>query len=279
MGHEPVLQHALGLGEEGRWDDMAALLGDALETDPDDPYLLCWLGVAEREAGRNGSAYEVFKRCVAQDPIDPQLLALAGSGLAAFDDPDAERVLRAAALTGPTIPMARLHYGAFLARAGMFDAGIEQLRAAADLDPEDAATHGELGNAFALKGDWDAAEDAFADALGLAPDDSWTRVLLGLVLVERKDIEGAATVLLEAAAERPDDAEAQVLAALAAGAAGWEAPALEALARTAFSAEPIDSGLYDEVDGALARGPVDARALLVDDLAPSALRERLHQPL
>ena len=42
------------------------------------------LGIAD------GVAYEYFKRCLAENPEDPQLLALAGAGLAAFDDPDAE---------------------------------------------------------------------------------------------------------------------------------------------------------------------------------------------
>jgi Tfp pilus assembly protein PilF len=62
---------------------------------------------------------------------DPQLLALAGAGLAAFDDPEAEPTLRAAALTGPDLAVTRLHYGAYLSREGMFVEALEQLEAAA----------------------------------------------------------------------------------------------------------------------------------------------------
>ncbi|NIP83670.1 MAG: hypothetical protein GWM90_32350, partial [Gemmatimonadetes bacterium] len=44
---DEVLQQALRLGEEGRWDEMATLLGEALQDEPEDAYLLCWSGVAE----------------------------------------------------------------------------------------------------------------------------------------------------------------------------------------------------------------------------------------
>ena len=87
-----MLDEALSLGDQERWEEMADLLASALEIDPDEPYVLCWLGVAERELGNDGSAYEYFRRCVAQEPLDPQLLAVAGSGLAAFDDPEAEHL-------------------------------------------------------------------------------------------------------------------------------------------------------------------------------------------
>ncbi|MGH7506682.1 MAG: tetratricopeptide repeat protein, partial [Longimicrobiales bacterium] len=192
---EALLERALALGDEGRWQEMAELLAGALEDAPDDPYLLCWLGVAERELGNEGAAYDDFKGCLAQDPVDPQLLALAGSGVAAFDDPDAEAALRAAALTGPELPFTRLQYGAYLAREGLFDEAIEHLRAAVSLAPDDPAMHGELGIALALKGDLASAADAMEEALAHAPDDSWTRVLLGLVYVELDRLDSAAEML------------------------------------------------------------------------------------
>src|SRR5690606_15015755 len=135
------------------------------------PYLLCWMGVAEQELGNDGAAYEYFRRCLAEDPVDPHLLALAGSGLAAFDDPDAEAALRAAALTGPDIPMTRLQYGSYLARAGIFPEALEHLRAAVELEPDDPTGHAELGTALALGGDLEAATKELEHTLELAPDD------------------------------------------------------------------------------------------------------------
>jgi tetratricopeptide (TPR) repeat protein len=276
---EQVIEEALSLGDQGRWQEMAELLTRALDDAPDDPYVLCWLGMAERELDNEGRAYELFKQCLASDPIDPHLLAMAGAGLAAFDDPDAEAALRAAALSGPDLPMTRLQYGAYLAREGLFDEALEHLRAALALAPEDPVMHAELGIAHALKGDMTGAADSMESALDAAPDDSWTRLLLGLVYVELGRSDDAATALVQASRERTDDAEAQILGALAASAAGWDDAAEEALARAEFAAEGSDVALIHEAEDRLAAGASASRELLMETLGPSVLHERLIQPL
>lgn len=276
---EQVLQDALALGDDGRWEEMAQLLGSAIEQAPDDPYLLCWLGVAERELDNQGAAYELFKRCLAEDPADPHLLALAGAGLAAFDDPEAEPALRAAALTGPDLPITRLQYGAYLAREGFFEEALEQLRAAAVLAPDDPTMRSELGVAFALKGDLESAAAAMEEALELAPDDSWTRVLLGLVQAEQGELEASAESLVQAARERTEDGEAQVLAALAAASAGWEDAAEDALARAAYAPETVDAQLVQEAEERITAGAAAALAFFKETIAPSVLHDRLVQPL
>ena len=274
-----ILKHALQLGEEERWSEMAEALTTALRDVPDDPYVLCWLGVAERELGRDGVAYEYFKRSWQEEPLDPELLAMVGTGLAAFDDPDAEAALRAAALTGPDVPIARLQYGAYLARNGMFAPALDNLRAAAELDPEDPTVHGELGIAYALMNDFRAAATAMETTLELAPDDSWSRLLLGLVQLENDELETAAEQLIRAAEERPDDAEAQVLAALAAGAAGWDDAAQQIIARVEYATEGYDEEMLDEARERIDEGQQAARELLIESVAPLALRDRLTQPL
>ncbi|CAN5828572.1 hypothetical protein BH23GEM9_BH23GEM9_37380 [soil metagenome] len=279
MDVQETLDAAMQLGEEERFEEMAMLLAEALNDSPDEPYLLGWLGIAERELGNEGAAYEYFKRCVAAEPMDPQLLAIAGAGLAAFDDPEAEPTLRAAALTGPDLAVTRLHYGAYLAREGMFVEALEQLQAAAILEPDDPVVHGELGIAHALKGDLEAAADAMDRALSLAEDDSWTRLLLGLVHTELRRGELAAEALLRAAEERPQDAEAQLLAALAATAVGWDDAAQTALARAEYAQEGTNSALATEVDDRIIAGPEAAEVFLRDTLAPSILHDRLTQPL
>jgi tetratricopeptide (TPR) repeat protein len=279
MDVELVLKQAMELGEEQRFEEMARLLAEALQDETDEPYLLGWLGVAERELGNDGAAYEYFKRCVAAEPVDPQLMALAGAGLAAFDDPEAEPVLRAAALTGPELAITRLQYGAYLAREGMFGEALEQLEAAVRIEPDDPVVHGELGIAHALKGDMESAATAMEHALALAEDDSWTRVLHGLVLFELRRTEESAAQLVRAATERPDDAEAQVLAALSAAAAGWDDAAQDALARAEFAEEGADPALLGEAEDRLAAGGASAATFLRDTVGPSILHDRLTQPL
>lgn len=276
---EAALARALALGEQGEFEEMARQLAAHLEEEPDNPYLLGWLGVAEQELGNDGAAYDRFRACLAQDPLDPLLLAMAGAGLAQFDDPDAESALRAAALTGPDIPTTRLQYGAYLARNGMPDEALEHLRAARKLAPDDPTIRGELGAALAVKEDWSAATEELEAALDIAPDDEWTRVLLGLVHVEAGRLEDGATELLRATQEGADDPEAHLLAALSAAALGWEDAAYAALAHAEQTATGADRALTTEVEDRIASGPDAARELLLGSLAPSALRERLAHPL
>jgi Flp pilus assembly protein TadD len=276
---EAVLREALELGERGQWEGMAALLAETLEDMDDDPYILCWLGVAEGELGNDGAAYEAFRRCVDLDPQDPHVLALAGAGLAQFDDPDAETALRAAALSAPDLPLARLNYGAFLARAGMHDEALEQLRAARELSPDDPVVRAELGAAHLLRGEPEDGLPEFEEALVLAPDDSWTRVLYGLALREAGRDEEGAEELVRAAQEREYDAEAIILGALAAAAHGWEDAAEDLLARSEFVAEGADIKMIEEAEAAIRTEPEAAERLLRSTLGPSALRERLQQPL
>ena len=277
---EAVLQQALQMGEDGRWEEMATLLSEAIdEAEDDDPVLLCWLGVAESELGNDGAAYEAFRRCLDQQPTDPHVLALAGAGLAEFDDPDAETALRAAALSAPDLLMARLNYGAYLSRAGLYDEAFEQLRAARDIAPEDPIVRGELGAAYILKGDREGGAAELEEALTLAPDDSWTRVLHGLVLLELDRVEQGAEELVTAARERDDDPEAMALGALAAAVAGWQDAAEELLARAEYAVEGTDVKMLEEVETAIRGGEESARRMLRGTIGPSALRERLAQPL
>ncbi len=277
---EAVLREALELGERGEWEEMAKLLGDTIEElDDDDPYILCWLGVAEGELGNDGAAYEAFRRCVDQDPQDPHVLALAGAGLAQFDDPDAETALRAAALSAPDLPLARLNYGAYLARAGMHDEALEQLRAARELSPDDPVVRAELGAAHVLRGEAEEGLPEFEEALVLAPDDSWTRVLYGLALREAGRSEEGAEELIRAAQEREYDAEAIILGALAGAAHGWDDAAEELLARSEFVADGADITMIEQAESAIRTGPEAADRLLRSTLGPSVLRERLQQPL
>ena len=277
---EEVLRQALELGEDERWDEMATVLSEAIEaSEEDDPVLLCWLGVAESELGNDGAAYEAFRRCIDQQPTDPHVLALAGAGLAEFDDPDAETALRAAALSAPDLLMARLNYGAYLSRAGLHDEAFQQLGAARDIAPDDAIVRGELGAAHLLKGDREAALPEFEEALALAPDDSWTRLLYGLTLMELDRHDEGAEELVRAAREREGDAEAMAIGALAAAIAHWDDAAEDLLARAEYAVEGADVKMLEEVEAAVRGGADTARRMLRATLGPSALRERLAQPL
>lgn len=273
---EGLLQKALEHGEEGDWEGMVDVLQKGLEEYEDDPFLLCWLGVAERELGMDGVAYDHFRKCLEQQPQDPYVLATAGNAVAEFDDPDAEAALRTAAMTAPELPLARWMYGAYLAREGQLEKALEHLEAARELAPDDGTIAFELGVALALGDDLDRAADRLAEAVRLDHEDGWARVVFGLVLLELEAVEEAATELEAGARLRPDDVEAQLLASLALGAEGYEGRALEMLERARQrSQEGGDKELAVRVEDAVMESPDAARRFLVSRLAPLALRERL----
>lgn len=272
---ESLLGSALDLGEEGRWDEMATALREVLETHGDEPAVHCWLGVAEREMGMEGIAYERFKAALGLNPEDPHILATAGSGIAAFDDPDAESALRAAAMLGPQVVEARLLYGAYLSREGLTADALRELQAALELAPEDGIVLLELGVARALGGEMETASRLLGEAAVANPDDGWTRILLGLVDVERDDMDEADAELEAGARLLPEDVEAQLLSALASAANDRLAISMEMVERARMRAGPEEATYISEVEDRAEDGPDSAREFLTKELAPAALRERL----
>ena len=272
---EELLARAQEMGEEGDYDGMAEALRDGLEDFPGEAALLCFLGVAERELGLEGVAYERFRQALALDPEDPYILATAGNALAAFDDPEAEQALRAAAVMAPELPLARWLYGAFLAREGFHEQAREELDAARALEPDHAPIAYESGVAWALAGERTRSLDELARAVELDPGDGWARVVLGLLLVEDDRVDEAVPELDMGAREREDDVEAQLAAALAHGVQGDEGTAWEFLERARMRAQGTDSLAADEVEEQIGAGPKAARRLLRQTLGPSLLRERL----
>ncbi len=272
---ERALQQALSKAEYDEWDAAAELLRGALEDHPDDPYVLCWLGLAERELGLDGIAYERFKRALEQEPSDPTLLATAGNAIAAFDDPAAEAALRTAAMTAPDLPRARWMYGAYLAREGMTAEALEELDAALALDPEDPVIHLERGVAQSFAEDLDGAAFSFTRAIELNPSDGWTRILLGLAYLELDELQESMGMLEEGARHRPEDVEAQLLAALALTVGGWEDRAFEMLERARLQVDELDRSLVLEVEGLIEDGSEPCLRFLKSSIGPSSFRARM----
>jgi tetratricopeptide (TPR) repeat protein len=275
MDLQELLDRALALADEGDWQQMADLLREHLAEHEAEAAVHCWLGVAERELGMEGVAYERFRRALALNPVDPYVLATAGNGVAAFDDPDAEAALRAAALMAPDIALTRLMYGAWLSREGFVADGVRELTAARALAPDDGQIAYEMGVAHYLSGDLERAADAMGEATSLDPEDGWGRVVLGLVLLEADRFDEAVGELTEGAYLHPEDVEAQLAASLAAAATGAEDLAYGMLERARIRAADEDAELLLDVEERVDLGADASRALLMDELAPDMLRHRV----
>lgn len=272
MTDDPDLERAIRHVEDAEWEEAAALLRDTLVEREDDATVLCWLGVVEHELGMEGVAYERFKRCLALNPEDARVLATAGTGVARFDDPDAEPALRTAALKDPGLGFARTMYGAYLAREGMLEDALRELNVAVELDPDDPDARTERGVALALSENFALAVDDFEEASRSEEDNGWARVLAGLALHESGRLDEAVTELTLGARERPDDLGAQMLAALAAAASDDLDTAWEMLERGRMIAE---EGIVAEVEERLDEGHEAAARFLAETVVPAALHERL----
>ncbi len=269
---DALLREAADAGDEGEWEHAHQLLVAGLDTFPEHPAFLCALGVAARHLGAEGAAYEYFRRFVAQEPEDAALLAAAGSGLAALDDPDAERVLRLAAISAPDSPPARIAYGSYLAREGMTEGALRELEAARLLGGEQAVeARWELALAF-------LSARRPAEALPLleeAGGDAWIDKIRALALLEAGEATEAAELLHSLSEADPDDVELQLLATLACAAEGWDDAAWGAFARAELAAVEEDRPLLLEVEERIEAGSGQAGEMLADELGPWFLREWL----
>ncbi|MBD0320884.1 MAG: hypothetical protein ICV87_11160, partial [Gemmatimonadetes bacterium] len=176
---EATVAEAQALGEEERWDEAHSLMVEALDEHGESALLLCWAGIAAQRLGNDSEAYDFDRRALSRQPEDAFVLAAAGSGVALFDDPDAEGALRMAALTAPDFPFARAAYGAYLAREGLFAVAVAELEAARGLAPDDADVQADLGMAYLLAGRRDDGLGALEEALALRSDDGWLRGVYG----------------------------------------------------------------------------------------------------
>ena len=277
MELEDLLGRALSLADEEEWESVVDFLQDHLEEFGEEPAIHCWLGVAQRELGMEGVAFDSFKRTLALTPSDPYVLATAGNGIAAFDDPDAEVALRTAALTAPQIAVTRLLYGAYLSREGFVEESLRELTAAREIDPDDPQIAYELGVAHALAGDYDRATDVMAEAVSLDPEDGWSRVVFGLALLEAERMDEGVGELVSGARLREEDVDAQLAAALATAAIGRDGTAYEMLERARIRAADADLVLVTAVEDRLDGGHEAAAAMLMEDFVPDLLRSRLSE--
>lgn len=272
---ETLLRTASSLADEEQWEEAFGLLLERVDEFGNDPAYLCWLAVSAREAGAENQAYDFFRRCLQQQPEDSVILATAGIGLSAFDDPEAESALRLAALSAPGMAEVRLMYGTYLAREGLLELALSELEAARSLAPDNPAVQAELGIAYLLAGRSGDGLAALEDSLSGDSENSWLRSLYGLALLEGGRSEEAAEELYRASLERLEDGEVQLLCALACATQEWDSEAWSALARA--EAASLNGSLLQEAEEHIEAGFEAADAFLREEVAPSLFRERLLQ--
>lgn len=272
---QSTLLEADRLSEDGEDGEALNLLLAAETDNAEDPTLLCMIGAIASGLGIEGMAVDYFSRCIDLNPTDVEVLIVAGSGLAAAGDPAAEPALRLAALTAPTNPAARSSYGTLLVRTGFLEQGMEELETARKLDPDDADIRRSLGIAYHLLGRSAESLDELESAVEGDPEDPEIRLLWGLTLLASQEVSDAAEALYPLGEAMPQDGTVQMILALTFRLEGWEEEAWVAFSRAESAEPPVDAGSLREVEDAIAGEDEAAQAMLFDELAPMALRQRI----
>lgn len=105
--------------------------------------------------------------------------------------PEAEVALRRAIELNPGYPTAHALYSRFLLYHQRFDAGLDHIRQAQELDPLSMGVNRDVGYAYYLAARYEAAHAQLQLALELFPQDRYAHFLLGLVYLEQGQFEQA----------------------------------------------------------------------------------------
>jgi Flp pilus assembly protein TadD len=153
------------LMESGRLVEAAAVL----ERAPEDAAALSNLGQVYRRLGRS-DAMAVVGRAVEKNPDSPEANAGLGHALLAANDlPGAAGAFREAVRTKPDDAEARYNLGSTLARLGQAEEAASELGEAVRLDPKLADAYNNLGMIAAMRGDRREAIRQFRAALVADP--------------------------------------------------------------------------------------------------------------
>ena len=166
---------------------------------------------------KGDAAFEALEPFVDQPVGDPQTLALLGQAAVGRGDFGAGRAfLRDAVAAKPDHAATRAQLGIIEIGLGNYEAGIEELEKAADLDPSFDPALFVLFGSYMRAEDYDKALDVAGRYAESHPDKSTGQTLAGIVHAAREDVDAAREAFEEALRIQPGAPDASInLAVLA----------------------------------------------------------------
>ncbi len=216
-------------GQERAWLSLAEILQkskpeDALNacrqasalvaTDPE-PHLIA--GRLLEDENKYADAEQEYKQAYALDPSADALTGLANIYMRGHRFPEAEQYLRLLVAKIPQDAAAHVQLGRVLAAEGKNDEAMNELKAGAQLAPDDMSVQRDLAEVYTSTGNYDLAEIAYRRLLSAHPNDGNLHQLLGRTLLREKKYPEAQQELLIAVKLKPDLGEAYGDLAFAAG--------------------------------------------------------------
>jgi predicted TPR repeat methyltransferase len=177
-----ALQIAVGLHQDGRWEEADVIYKEILKTDPTNASALHFAGVLAHQFGRGNEGVELIRKSLTFSP----------------DSADWHSNL-----------------GIVLQGTGLFDEAIEAYQRAIVLDPTHANAHSNLGVLLRATDKPVEAEAAYRTAIRLNPEHVDAHTNLGVLLYSLKRREEAVACFCRVVTLRPHHPEARRLLALA----------------------------------------------------------------
>lgn len=191
--HPPTLQF-LGViaFQTGNLNPAKALITKALGIDPNLEGAYGNLGIVLKEMGELKAAKECYSRAIAQNPDHSEAhnnLGIVQKDLGDLDS--AEKSFRRALAVNPNFVEAHVNLGNVLSDRGKFEGAKESYSRAISLKPDYAMAYSNLGNTLNELGDFGAAKETCEHAIALAPDSAEAHNNLGIALLQLGELDAA----------------------------------------------------------------------------------------
>ena len=196
-------------GTQGKKQEMAELLNEALSIKPNYPEALSNLGYVLQEQGDLEGAIASYRKALSIKPNYPD--ALYNLGYILQEQGDLEGAIasyRKALSIKPNYPEALYNLGIALKRQGDLEGAIASCRKALSIKPNYPEALSNLGNALQKQGDLEAAIISYRKALFIKPNYPEVLNNLGGALQEQRDLEGAIVSCRKALSIKPNYPEA-----------------------------------------------------------------------
>jgi Flp pilus assembly protein TadD/SAM-dependent methyltransferase len=166
-----TLEQALQHHRAGRFEDAQALYRRILESEPNQPDALHWLGVMELQRGNCQQAAELIGRALEKKPEYAEAHNNLGLALQALQRlPEAERAFRRALQFAPTDALVHLNLGFALKWQGRLAEAVTVFEQACALSPDNAEALNEWGMVLRALGRLPQAIAVFERAVAAQPD-------------------------------------------------------------------------------------------------------------
>ncbi len=203
---EEALRLALTLHRRGELADAEKLYRRVLETYPDQPDALHFLGLLARQQGRRDEAIDFMRRAIAVAPDYSGAYTNLSNLLHEKGDLEgARQCLQRALELAPDDPRALNNLGNLERALGRTDQAIEAFERAVRLAPDFALPYENLGRHYYRIGNIARAHDYFCSAVIYDPSLCYSKQFMGMALAHLGRLDDARTYYLKWIETEPDD--------------------------------------------------------------------------